>query len=146
MSRNISIAIVVVLVVIVAGWFLTRPKQTAILESQPTQAPISTESASPQSATEGSQMSEKNNVTITASGFSPKEIIIKVGEDVTWMNSDAIDHTVNSAPHPTHTAYLLLNLDAIKPGKKKSLTFPKAGTYKYHDHLNPSLTGSVTVQ
>lgn len=143
MSRNVTLVIVVVLILIVGGWFLTRPKQTTIPESvQPTQTPVSKESASPVA----SPSAATNLVTITKSGFSPKDLTIRLSETVTWMNSDTIDHTVNSAPHPTHTLYTPLNLDTIKPGEKKSLTFPKAGTYKYHDHLNPSLTGSVTVQ
>jgi len=56
------------------------------------------------------------------------------------------ENIVNSALHPTHLEYPPLNLGVIKPGESKSLTFPEAGTYKYHDHLNPSLFGSVTVQ
>lgn len=121
MSRNAILVVAVVLVLIIGGWFLTRPKSTP-----------------PSVAT--------NLVTITQSGFSLKDITIKAGDTVSWMNSDTIDHTVNSAPHPTHTAYPPLNLDNLKPGETKSLMFPTSGTYKYHDHLNPSLTGSVTVQ
>ena len=85
-------------------------------------------------------------VTISSNGFSPQNVTIKAGDSVSWMNSDSANHTVNSDPHPTHTAYSPLNLGLMKPGEKKSLTFPTAGTYKYHDHLNPSSTGTVTVQ
>lgn len=144
MSRNVTLAIAVVLVLIVGGWLLTRPKQTTIPEStQPTPTPLSTESASPAAA---SPAAAANLITIAKSGFSAKDTTIKAGESVTWVNSDTVDHTVNSAIHPTHTIYPPLNLGIIKPGDQKSLTFPQAGTYKYHDHLNPSLTGSVTVQ
>lgn len=137
MSRNAVIAVVGVVVLVLVGWFLTRPKQTTSPElSQPTQAPVSTESA----------VFSANTVNITDSGFSPKEIIIKAGGSVTWENQDSVGHTVNSAVHPTHLVYPPLNLDVIKPGEQKSLAFPAVGTYKYHDHLNPSLTGSVTVQ
>lgn len=148
MSRNIVIAVIVILALAAGGWFLTRPKQPAISESTNViQTPASTESASPASATEGSDVADEENlVTISSAGFSPKEITISAGETVVWMNSDAIDHTVNSAPHPTHTAYPPLNLDTIKPGDKKSLNFPEPGTYKYHDHLNPSLVGSIIVE
>lgn len=146
MSRNATLAIVAVLVVIVGGWILMRPKQTAIPETvQPAQTPTSTESATPL-ATDGAKMTAESLITITKAGFSPKDITISQGAAVTWMNSDTADHTVNSAPHPTHTIYPPLNLDTIKPGEKQSLVFPKAGTYKYHDHLNPSLFGAVTVQ
>lgn len=146
MSRNLVIGVLVVLVLIVAGWYLTKPKQQTS-QPQPTQAPASTESAAPSAASEGAMMKkEANLVKITSSGFSMQSITVKEGESVTWENDDSENHTVNSAVHPTHQVYPPLNLGNIKPGEKKSLTFPTAGTYKYHDHLNPSLTGSVTVQ
>lgn len=149
MSRNTAVAAVVVLVLIIGGWFLTRPKQSttpsSVTEQTPT--PVSTESASPLSATEGAMMDEsKDVVVINTTGFSPKDITISVSESITWINSDTADHIVDSAPHPIHTAYPPLNLGTINPGEKKSLTFPKAGIYKYHDHLNPTLSGSITVQ
>ena len=147
MSRNTTIAVVVVLVLIVGGWYLTRPKQPAVPSADTTQPPASTETAPPSSASEGAMMKEdKNLVKVSATGFTPQNLTVKVGDTVAWMNSDSADHTVNSAPHPTHTVYPPLNLGVIKPGDKKTLTFPTAGTYKYHDHLNPSLFGSVTVQ
>lgn len=149
MSRNVVITIVVVLVVIAAGWYLMRPKQpvapaTVTVESTP--APASSESSAPSAASEGAMMKGETVVKITASGFSPKAVTIKVGDSVTWMNTDSLDHTVNSAVHPTHQVYPPLNLGNVQPGGKVSLKFPTAGTYKYHDHLNPTLTGSVSVE
>lgn len=148
MSRNTTVAVVVVLVLIVGGWFLTRPKQpTTPSPSETTQPPASTESASPSSASEGAMMKEdKNLVKVSATGFTPQNLTVKAGNTVTWMNGDTVDHIVNSAVHPTHQVYPPLNLGVIKSGDKTSLSFPTAGTYKYHDHLNPSATGSVTVQ
>lgn len=147
-SRNITIAVIGILIVIAVGWFLMQPKQAttpAPVVPVVTETPSSTESAGP-SASEGANLQEKNIVEIAASGFSPKNITIQKGESVTWKNTDSADHIINSAPHPIHTTYPPLNLGVIKPGDQKSLTFPDSGTYKYHDHLNPSLFGSVTVQ
>ena len=145
MSRNVVIAIIVVLVLIVGAFLLTRPQQpTQPVQTTPVETPVSTESAS--SATEGAIMAEETVVKITSTGFSPKEITIKAGESVIWMNEDNKVHAVNSAVHPTHQLYLPLNLGNIEPEGSKSLTFPDPGVYKYHDHLNPSLTGSVTVE
>ncbi len=139
MSKNTITAAVVILVIVLAGWYLTRPKQTAAPAVSSTPAPTV-------EASSGAMMQEKNMVSITSSGFSPKDITVKVGESVTWENTDSADHTVNSDPHPTHTLYPFLNVGLIKPTEKKSVEFTKAGKYTYHDHLNPSLTGSVTVQ
>lgn len=145
MSRNAIVAAVVIVVVVLAGWYFMRPKGTTTSEvTQPAPDPAASESASPQ-ASPSAAMTEKV-ITISSSGFSPKAITIKVGDSLIWKNTDSENHTVNSAPHPAHTAYPSLNLNLIKPGEEKSLTFPTAGTYKYHDHLNPSLFGSVTVE
>lgn len=144
MSRNTAVAAVII-VLILAGWYLLRPKGAVAPESlQPTPASTASESATPQ-ASPSAAMTEKA-VTISSTGFSPKNITVKTGESITWTNSDNADHTVNSSPHPTHTDYPPLNLGVIKSGESKSLAFPKAGTYKYHDHLNPSLFGSITVE
>lgn len=147
MSKNAIIGIVAVLLLVVVGWFLTRPKQTmAPTEvTQTTQTSTSTQSANPDVTSE-EMMAEKNAVEITVNGFSPNALTIKVGGSVSWTNSDSSNHTVNADPHPTHTLYPFLNVGVIKPGEEKSVTFEKAGKYTYHDHLNPSLTGSITVE
>lgn len=148
MSRNMVIGAVVVLVLIVGGIMLTRPQQPATppQETPSVETPASTGSAATTGATEGAMMKEETVVKITSSGFSPQTVTIKVGESVTWMNEDSAVHAVNSAVHPTHQVYPPLNLGNVQAGGKLSLTFTTAGTYKYHDHLNPSLTGSVVVE
>lgn len=146
MSRNYWIVAAVIVVLIVLWFMLTRPQQPTRAPETTPSTPTSTESASPEAATEGAAMKEETVVKVTADGFSPKEVTIKAGGTVTWMNDDSAAHTVNSVVHPTHQVYPPLNLGSIQPGEKKSLSFPTAGIYKYHDHLNPSLTGSVTVE
>lgn len=133
------------IVVLVAGYFLLSnrsPQTQTNLTPTPTETSPSP-SASP--ATSSAQL-QTTSVKITSSGFVPTTVTIKAGDSVTWTNDDTSIHTVNSSPHPTHTDYAPLNLNQLKSGESKSLTFPQAGTYKYHNHLRPSLTGSVVVQ
>ncbi len=135
MSKNAVIVAAVIVVLVIGGWFLTRPKPAVAPEvSQP--APAVSESATV----------AQNSVTISQTGFSPATITIKIGESITWENTDTENHTVNSDNHPTHLLYSFLNLGLLKPEETKSVTFDKTGTYTYHDHLNPSLTGSITVE
>lgn len=136
--RNLAIAASVILLLIVGVWFLNRQSNKS--------APSQTATQTPQAATEGGVMVEGKTVSITAAGFSPKNMVIKQGESVTFENIDSSDHTVNSDAHPTHSLYPFLNAGLIKSGEKKTIIFEKAGKYTYHDHLNPSLTGSVTVE
>lgn len=147
MSRNVVIAGVVIIVLIVAGWFFMSSKKSSVTQvpSEVTQTPAPTESPT-SFASDAAMMNEKNIVKMTSSNFSPKNITVKVGESVIWQNDDSANHTVNSYNHPTHTLYPFLNLGLIKSGETKSATFSKTGTFMYHDHLNPSLTGTVTVE
>lgn len=130
--------------VIAAGWFLMRPKQDPSATPTATSTPYPQES--PSQASDGAAVQEQMVVEVTKDGFSPQNIVISKGQSVIWQNKDTKDHTVDSDTHPTHLIYPPLNLGLIRPGQSKSLNFPAAGTYQYHDHLNPSLTGSVAVQ
>jgi plastocyanin len=93
-----------------------------------------------------SVMQQQNAVTLSQNGFSPSVVTIKVGQAVTWTNKSGATATVNSDPHPTHTAYPPLNLGSFTDGGTLSLTFTKAGTYGYHNHFNPGEKGTVIVQ
>lgn len=112
-----------------------------------TQQPTSQQQASPatsQASTTAQQ--SQNTVTLTANGFSPATLTIKAGQKVTWINKSGEEATVNSDPHPTHTAYPPLNLGSFPDGGTLSLTFDKAGKYGYHNHLNPSARGTIVVE
>ncbi|HVA10762.1 MAG TPA: cupredoxin domain-containing protein [Candidatus Dormibacteraeota bacterium] len=84
-------------------------------------------------------------VSITGSGFMPATVTIKVGQAVTWVNTDTAPHVIASDPYPTDNA--LAGFDSqqnLSPNDHYSFAFDKAGTYTYHDDLNPyTLAGTV---
>jgi plastocyanin len=85
-------------------------------------------------------------VDITATGFLPATITVKPGQDVEWVNKDANPHLVASDPYPTDNKLPGLNSQqSIASGAMYNYTFEAAGTYTYHDDLNPSLMGIVIV-
>jgi len=88
----------------------------------------------------------QNVITLTADGFSPITFTIKSGATVSWINKSGKTATVNSDPHPAHTAYPPLNLETFPDNGTLSLTFNKPGIYGYHNHLNPSEQGTITVE
>lgn len=147
MQRNILISMVLGLVLLAGLWGYifsqsTRNNQTSTTPSS-TLVPIG--GAPPTEIP--TQAPEITTVKINSGGFSPQQITIKKGEAVTWINDDTMQHQVNSAPHPEHTDYSPLNsIGLLNSGAQKSLTFPDAGTYHYHDHLNPQLFGAVVVR
>lgn len=150
-GRNLIIIIVLVLVVAAGFIMIARSMKSSNLStSAPSQtvqnsSPVMVGSSSPNASSSGAM--SQNIINISSNGFSPSTVTIKVGDTVTWMNKDSAPHQVNSDVHPTHLLYPPLNtIGLLNPGEKKSLSFPTAGTFKFHDHLNPQFTGSVVVQ
>ncbi len=85
-------------------------------------------------------------VVFDGSRFSPQSVDIKVGDIIIFKNNSSQSFWPASDPHPTHTAYP--EFDAKEPipaGGKFQFQFAKAGTWGYHNHLNPSITGVVNV-
>ena len=90
---------------------------------------------------------EATMVKISAAGFVPATIKVKVGQSVSWTNDDAKSHHIASDPHPAHTGLAGLESDPLSKGESYGFTFEKAGTYTYHDHLDPlKLKGTVVVE
>jgi len=76
-------------------------------------------------------------LTINPEGVTPKELTIAVGDTVEFRNSDVKPHWLASNPHPSHTDYPEFDPKAaLAPGSVWSFKFTKAGTWKFHDHLN----------
>ena len=103
--------------------------------------------------------SAEHQITITADGFSPKIITVKAGDTITFFNEDSNKHWPASAMHPTHTIYPGSDIkkcgggeaifDACKglaQGESFSFTFNEKGSWKYHDHLSVSSTGTIVVE
>lgn len=85
-------------------------------------------------------------VEMTSSGFIPKEVKIKKGSKVIFKNQDQDLHWPASNIHPTHTIYPQFDPQRpIKPSGSWEFTFGKEGVWRYHDHLIPTLTGTIIV-
>ncbi len=89
---------------------------------------------------------ESATVMLTARGFEPMILTINAGTTVAWTNKSDTTGNVSSDDHPTHQKYPPLNLGDFPSGATVSLQFNEPGPYTYHDHLNPSTTGSIIVQ
>jgi plastocyanin len=84
-------------------------------------------------------------VSINNFQFTPQNLTVKKGDVVIWTNNDTVSHTVNSDPHPVHTDHPSLNLGLMQPGESKTFTADGVGTWGYHCHLHPNMTGSLTI-
>lgn len=144
-SKNYLVWGVVVLVVVLVGYYLVKglPKPAGEVQNQS----ATTETASPTIATTSGAMMAKATIEYTDSGFSPKTVTVKVGDTVTWTNKAEKPMWVASAPHPTHTDLAGFDeLSSVEKGGTYSFTFTKAGNWKYHNHMKTSDFGAVVVQ
>lgn len=89
-------------------------------------------------------------VTFSDSGVDQATVTIKSGQAITWINNSSKTIQVASANHPTHTLNPELSngqfVLELAPGASSTVTLNKAGTWGFHNHLNPSVTGEVVVQ
>lgn len=91
-------------------------------------------------------VSRKWSVEIKDGRFTPSELKIKKGDTIIWINRDSSQTWPASAIHPTHQVYPGFDaLRGLSTGESYSFTFDKVGSWKYHDHLNSSVTGVVMV-
>ncbi len=78
--------------------------------------------------------------------FTPDVLDILVGDVVIFTNNGSKDFWPASNNHPTHTLYPEFDAKGpIAPGGKYQFTFEKAGSWGFHDHLNPSVGGAINV-
>ncbi len=100
-------------------------------------------------------------VEVTNSGFEPSDLTLKSGDSVRFVAMDNGRHWPASALHPLHQEYpgssigkcngpeqdQIFDACRVLPeGQGFEFRFTEKGTWKYHDHLHPSLTGTITVE
>jgi plastocyanin len=75
-------------------------------------------------------------VTISSSGVSPREISVRTGDRVTFINNDSIPHDVAGGPDPaTPDCREIDAVGFLTPGQSRQTSpLPTARTCEYHDH------------
>ena len=166
MNKTVII-VVAVLVVLVGGYFVVTgmdkatpntPANTQVNENdnQDTQPVVNVEVESDAEVT-----ITTHQVVYTNSGYSPSALTVKAGDTVVFKNQSSGNVWTGSAMHPSHTVYGGTALqqhcpdaenddfDQCKsegPGTSWSFTFKKAGAWGYHNHMNSTHFGKITVQ
>ncbi|MEX1113189.1 MAG: cupredoxin domain-containing protein, partial [Patescibacteria group bacterium] len=102
----------------------------------PTVAPETAASAAPQSV----------SVTLRDGAFSPDEVTIEAGQSVVFVNESGASAVIASDPHPTHTDLRSLESGTLESGASYLFVFNERGNWGFHNHLEPSQTGTVIVQ
>ena len=105
-----------------------------------------TESETPDSS--ASDSSAAATVEIVEFAYAPKEITVKVGDTVEWVNRDAFLHTVTSGAvdGPENKPDDKFDEDLDEAGSKASVTFDEAGTFTYYCKQHNAMDGVVIVE
>lgn len=85
-------------------------------------------------------------ITYTDEGFVPDTYIAGVNAKLTVQNDSTSDLDFESNDHPTHTKNTELNVGVVKPGENKTVTLTEKGEWGFHNHLNSTHTGTITVE
>ncbi len=145
MSKTV-IAVGVILLLLIGGWYLTRGSKAPTQVSKTTMTSSPTTTKQPvdvmeqkMASSSGGAMVEGTAVTIQNFAFSPKTVTVKKGAKVTWTNQDAVSHTVTSDTGVELASELIGN------GKSFSHVFNTVGSFAYHCTPHPNMKGTVVV-
>jgi plastocyanin len=126
------------LIVYTLGQQQNQTPETSDVESNMNATPDRADQAAP-------TPSERVSVTYTDHGFEPSDLTVKKGTIITIKNESSNDVQFSSNEHPSHRDNTEMNLEVLSTGESGSYTATKVGTWGFHDHLNESRTGTVTV-
>jgi hypothetical protein len=86
-------------------------------------------------------------VTYDGTSFTPKDLTIDLGETVTFTNRSGEAFWPASNLHPSHLIWSDFDpKKPIAPGDSWSFTFTKPGIWGYHDHVKPTIVGTIRVR
>ncbi len=71
--------------------------------------------------------------------YEPEPVTVRAGRKIAIVNTDRAPHTVTAQGARSFDSGTILG------GKSGSLTFSKAGTFKYFCEFHPTMKGTVTV-
>ena len=143
-KMNSKLLLVIVALIVVFGAFTFFANKNTSTPSSTKQS----ESMKSQQATPVVTQADKQitHVILGDAGFVPKDIVVKAGTTVIWINKSGKVATVSSDDHPTHRLYPIINLGEFPSSSSLQVTFDKPGKYSYHNNNNASQTGTVTVE
>ncbi len=92
-------------------------------------------------------------VKIPLLSFDPANVMVKVGQTVTWVNGNNIDHILVEGTYQTGSDGLrssetndgAFKLSVAKKGDTVRHTYDKAGTFPYYCTIHKGMNATVTV-
>ncbi len=101
----------------------------------------------------GNTTSSGPTVSIPLLSFSPAALSVKVGQTVTWVNGNNIDHILIEGTYQVGSDSLrtsetddgAFRLSLSKKGDSVRHTYAKAGTFTYYCSIHKGMNAAVTV-
>ncbi len=85
-------------------------------------------------------------IVLTEDGFVPDTISIRRGTTVVFTSTTGEYFWPASNLHPSHSIYSEFDpKEPIAPDGSWSFRFDKPGEWRFHDHIAPYYTGTITV-
>ena len=147
MSTPVRIIIAVVVVAALAGGgYAAFHKSNSADSGSATNTTTNAPASQSPNANTNTSATAAATITFTGDMFTPSVTTVKAGSTVQVTNKSSLPLQFDSDPHPTHTDEPELNIDEVSPGQSKTFKVTKTGHWGFHDHLNPSITGTLDVE
>lgn len=95
---------------------------------------------------QSSSEAREAQVTITPEGFLPATLIVNKNTTVVFTNNDDKPRQLQANPHPTGDSLPNFKSEVLGNNQTYSYTFKQSGIFRFHDHLDPTINGSIEVK
>jgi len=86
-----------------------------------------------------------HKVTIGDGIVNPLHTRASLCDTLTFISQDNTLHEITFGPHPRHDTYAGEDELPLRKGRGNTITLNQLGTYQFHDHLHPELSGEFAV-
>lgn len=85
-------------------------------------------------------------IRITDKGFVPSTLLVKQNTRIIWTNTDGSLHQIASNSQTEAKSLGNLKSEILNTAQTYSYTASTAGSFAYHDPMQPTLNGTIVVE
>lgn len=137
-----------ILVVVIGSIFIMDNLQYNMAPSEVTQRLSQNEAIAQVGGNETGACKQSGNsykINIANNKPTPAVIKAKLCDTMTFINEGSETIEITFGAHPAHLSYGGQTDIPVTTKRPKTITLNQAGSYIFHDHLNPAMSGSFTV-